>query len=209
MATNYGKKLSDFNAPQTLPLDLCVPVFLGGKNYQISLADIRALVTLSYLGLDNVNNTSDLEKPISLAVKEALLGKAESGHVHAFGEITGLQEYLVLNASNHTHGITAIDGLQLALDAKSDKTHGHSYGEITGLVDVLKAKAERVHGHSLSDVNGLPESIQNLWSVLNNKAASEHTHLASDISDLANVVATQVAAAVSEQAVVDVGVMEW
>ena len=49
-------------------------------------------VTLSRhdVGLSNVNNTSDLNKPISTATQNALDLKSDIGHGHIFSEITGL-----------------------------------------------------------------------------------------------------------------------
>jgi hypothetical protein len=42
------------------------------------------------IGIENVNNTSDVNKPISSAVSAALLGKAESSHTHLQSDVTGL-----------------------------------------------------------------------------------------------------------------------
>ena len=51
-------------------------------------------VTPSTIGLGNVNNTSDANKPISNAVAAALAGKSDTGHGHTPSSISGLTEYI-------------------------------------------------------------------------------------------------------------------
>lgn len=72
-------------------------------------------VTKEQVGLANVDNTSDLDKPISNATQEALDGKADLEHVHEVGEVNGLQDLvdeLQVNIDTHTadvnnpHGVT-------------------------------------------------------------------------------------------------------
>ncbi len=46
------------------------------------------------VGLPNVDNTSDMAKPVSTAQAQALAGKANTNHGHAISEITGLQQEL-------------------------------------------------------------------------------------------------------------------
>jgi hypothetical protein len=53
------------------------------------------------LGIENIDNTSDANKPISSAVASALTGKANSTHTHSQSDITGL--------------ITALNALQATL----------------------------------------------------------------------------------------------
>lgn len=63
-------------------------------------------VTKEQLGLENVDNTSDLEKPISNAMQDALDVKADKDEVEGlFAEIdTDIQEILELKSdSDHTH----------------------------------------------------------------------------------------------------------
>ena len=45
-------------------------------------------LTKADVGLGNVDNTSDANKPISTATQTALNGKANSSHTHAAGDIT-------------------------------------------------------------------------------------------------------------------------
>jgi hypothetical protein len=51
------------------------------KNRNATIQTILSLVTKASLGLGNVNNTSDLNKPISTATAAALVGKAAAGPI--------------------------------------------------------------------------------------------------------------------------------
>jgi hypothetical protein len=50
---------------------------------------IEAALTKAAVGLGNVDNTSDANKPVSSATQTALNGKSNTGHGHTFSEITG------------------------------------------------------------------------------------------------------------------------
>lgn len=77
------------------------------------------------LNLGNVDNTSDANKPVSIAQQAALDGKADTIHGHAISDVTGLQTALDGKAStSHTHVIGDTTGLQAALDAKVDVNNG-------------------------------------------------------------------------------------
>ena len=61
-------------------------------------------VTKEQIGLANVDNTADLDKPISNATQEALDGKANLEHTHEVGEVSGLQDLvdeLQVNIDTH------------------------------------------------------------------------------------------------------------
>ena len=50
--------------------------------------------TASEIGLGNVDNTADVDKPISAATQTALDGKADTGHTHTVSDITDMPAYL-------------------------------------------------------------------------------------------------------------------
>lgn len=52
------------------------------------------VLTKTSVGLGNVDNTSDLNKPISTATSSALSGKANTTHSHLISDVTGLQTAL-------------------------------------------------------------------------------------------------------------------
>lgn len=58
-------------------------------------------------------------------------GKANLGHTHAIGDVTGLQAALDGKAAtSHTHIIGNITGLQAALDGKAAASHTHAAADI-------------------------------------------------------------------------------
>lgn len=83
-----------------------------------SVAGKTGVVTLAKgdVGLGNVDNTSDANKPVSTATQTALNGKAAATHSHAIADVTGLQ--------------TALDGKQ-ASGSYAAATHTHAAGDIT------------------------------------------------------------------------------
>lgn len=70
-------------------------------NGVVSVAGKTGVVTLvkGDVGLGNVDNTSDLNKPISTATQTALNGKANTSHAHAISDVTGLQTALDAKAA--------------------------------------------------------------------------------------------------------------
>lgn len=98
-----------------------VYVVYNNQDYRMTLATLVSLVTKARLGLDRVNNTSDLEKPISQAVAAALASKADSDNIvslAAFQQLAdSLQNYVSLDTLN-----TAIGNLQTTLQSYATKT---------------------------------------------------------------------------------------
>ncbi|MFN7041663.1 MAG: tail fiber domain-containing protein [Acidovorax temperans] len=87
------------------------------------------VLSKSDVGLGNVDNTSDANKPVSAATQTALDGKANTSHTHAVADVTGLQTALDGKAaSSHTHAIANVTGLQTALDGKAPLTGGGTSG---------------------------------------------------------------------------------
>ena len=67
-----------------------VPMDQAGTTVDASAQAIANLATAATVGLGNVNNTSDLSKPVSTATQTALDGKAAASHTQAASTITGL-----------------------------------------------------------------------------------------------------------------------
>lgn len=63
-------------------------------DYHISRTDNPHSVTKAQVGLGNVDNTSDANKPVSTATQNALDGKADTEHGHAVSDVDGLQAAL-------------------------------------------------------------------------------------------------------------------
>ena len=66
----------------------------GGSVSSVNGKTGNVEITKSDIGLSNVDNTTDLDKPISTAVQNALNGKAGTNHTHTESEITGLTSSL-------------------------------------------------------------------------------------------------------------------
>lgn len=88
---------------------------------KITLASIASLATKQTVGLGNVDNTSDLNKPVSVAQADADTAVATSAATDATTKANAAQTYAI-QRSNHTgtQAIGTIDGLQSALDAKQN-----------------------------------------------------------------------------------------
>lgn len=98
-------------------------------------------VNKTQVGLGNVDNTADVNKPVSTAQQEALDGKANTVHTHAISQVTGLQTALDAKAGTvHTHVINDVTGLQTALNNKAPLNHTHVIADTTGLQAALDAK---------------------------------------------------------------------
>lgn len=113
---------------------------------------------------------------------------------------TDIQQLQVGKADvNHTHVISDVSGLQIALDNKLNidanfdsrysqvghnhdgryalLAHLHAIADVTGLPDALSGKANVIHAHQITD-------ITNLQSELDNRAFNNHTHTISNVSGL-------------------------
>lgn len=89
------------------------------------------VLTKSSIGLGNVDNTSDADKPVSTAQAAALATKANNSHSHGIADVTNLQTTLdgkALKASNAAvastwtttnNTLTDVTDLVLALDANT------------------------------------------------------------------------------------------
>lgn len=76
----------------------------NGKDYRMTVATLLALVTKTSLGLDKINNTADLDKPISIRTTQALAAKADKDSVpsiEAFNAVvTSIQGFVSLDTLN-------------------------------------------------------------------------------------------------------------
>jgi hypothetical protein len=80
--------------------------------------------TKAQVGLGNVDNTSDLNKPISIATQAALDGKAAAVHSHSIADVTGLQSTLDGKASAATvAAIQAGDATAYRLVSEASREH--------------------------------------------------------------------------------------
>lgn len=112
-----------------------------------SVAGKTGTVTLSKtdVGLANVDNTTDLNKPISTATQNALNNKASSTHFHIISDITGLQtaldnkqtsgDYVTAYGLNEriSSYLQAGDGIALAGNTNSLSIISNGLSKVLGL----------------------------------------------------------------------------
>ena len=162
--------------------------------------------TKSEVGLSNVDNTSDANKPVSTATQTALNGKANTVHTHTKSEV-GLAN--VDNTSDLLKPIST--ATQSALNSKANTSHTHTKSEVglsnvdntsdltkpisTATQTALNSKANTSHTHTKSEVglanvdntSDVNKPVSNATqTALNSKANTSHTHTKSEVG-LANV----------------------
>lgn len=153
-------ELTDLTTPTGAEL---IPVSYQGNNYKVRLDSVKFLINKSDLGLNNVDNTSDLEKPISNPVATALLGKADADHSHIVTDIEGLSDLIGQKAGiDHTHDLEDVDGLVPALAGKANVDHTHGLNSLPEVGQALTSKADVNHTHDINNINGLQGNLDNL-----------------------------------------------
>ena len=95
-----------------------VPMDQGGTTVDATVSAIAALATKATVGLGNVDNTSDANKPISTATQEALNAKAAAGAIGSSGLTmtagvlgqsgTGAPVVLTLNGLSIVNGVLTV-----------------------------------------------------------------------------------------------------
>ena len=143
-------------------------------------------VTKAQVGLSNVDNTSDVNKPISTATQTALDGKQAAGsyaaasHTHTSSQIS---DSTTVGRTLLTAATVAAQKTALSLVA-SDV----GLGNVDNTSDATKNAAavtltnKTISGASNTLSNIAQASVTNLVSDLAGKAASSHTHAATDIT---------------------------
>lgn len=107
-------------------------------------------VTASQVGLGNVDNTSDLDKPISKATSEAISG--------ANSLTAKVQDNLNTHSNDSTH-ITYAE--RTAWNSKAEGTHSHDdkYYTEAEVDSKLSGKAPTSHTHSKGEITDFPTSL--------------------------------------------------
>jgi hypothetical protein len=187
-----------------LTAEAVLPVFYNNATYKVTVGNFIAQINKASLGLNNVDNTADANKPVSGPVATALAAKADTLHQHSTAQVTGLDAALSQRALlNHTHNIGDVSGLQAALADTANKVHVHAIADVDGLTASLAAKANTStivsqlagktdvgHTHQASDIIGLPAVSADLATrtFVQDAIAAEpvhaHTHQLGDIAGL-------------------------
>ena len=101
--------------------------------------------TANEIGLGNVDNTADADKPISTATQTALDGKSDTGHTHTVSDITNMPAYLTQETDP-----------TVPAWAKAKNKPTYTADEV--------GAAEKNHTHNMSDITDMPE-----WTKTENK----------------------------------------
>lgn len=115
-----------------------VYVVWDGQDYRMSLETLVSLVTKVSLGLGNVNNTPDLEKPVSQAMAAALLGKANKDEVVSNEAFLQFQESLS-NFVTQEQLNTAINDVKAIIDQIAGLDPAVVQTMINSALDPIKA----------------------------------------------------------------------
>ena len=157
ITTTYGLKLPEQNDYTNDTITNADGVIYTLVNFVIALKNLVDThnadtdnpheITKNTLGLGNVDNTSDKDKPISDAVAAALQLKAALTHIHAQADITGLAEALAgKSATDHTHSIANITNLATQLNKKVDiDTYEEDLAALAWDEDVTAALAAKAN----------------------------------------------------------------
>lgn len=150
-ATNYGLffdsmgqvivKAGDSNSVEVTDMGVTIRSDVG-----ITLNGSVSGISKSSVGLGNVDNTSDANKPISTATQTALNGKANTSHTHAAGDITSG----TLPASRGGTGYTSLSSLMSAINNRSTNVSSAN----TSYTTLMARGAKLVSSDTSPGVNG-------------------------------------------------------
>lgn len=123
--------------------------------------------TAEEIGLGNVDNTADADKPISSAMQTALDGKADVSHKHTISDITDMPASLPASGGN----ADTVDGKHASDFAVAGHTHTAA--------DV--GAAAKSHTHTKSQITDFPTLGTAAGKNIDYFAAAEHTHTAEEV----------------------------
>ncbi|NDD54151.1 hypothetical protein EBZ39_09790 [bacterium] len=113
-----GVKISQLPSV-SLDQNAVVPAVAGSTTGKVRLADIASLTTKQTIGLSNVDNTSDADKPVSTATQNALDLKAPLANPTFTGTVGGISKSMVGlgNVDNTSDADKPVSTAQAAADA--------------------------------------------------------------------------------------------
>lgn len=176
-----SQKLTDLQLLSVANDNMVVYVAYQGGDYALPLGIIKQLITLptrDSLGISNVDNTSDLDKPISRDVAQALARTLKDDSSIAMSQITNLVQTLAGFADKTTIE-EALALVNTALEGKRDENTPIAISEVALLEQALLSKADASHSHT-----GLEQAVSTIIQSLSEYARANHTHEISEVSGL-------------------------
>jgi len=196
MATTPTSKTIDLiDALSNPSRDTKVVIGAGSKIYVNLLSSLLALTTKADVGLANVDNTYDADKPISTAQAQALAEKAAAADVQALALALVSKanqsdlDALVLAATHFVTDTQLASGLQ----GKANVSHQHRIEDVQDLIDVLAGKAASSHQHPQSQIVNLESDLNAIRLAIQQRAMVNHQHQPSDITGLTEFVDERIA----------------
>ena len=175
-----------------IPVEFKHPVTGQLFNFRVSLGQLILAVSRVDLGIDRVDNTSDLEKPVSDPVRSLLDKTYNTDTKIPIEDVNGLVDVLEnYRLRNVPIDITEIADLIYVLSNKASINHTHEQRDMVWISELLSQYAPANHSHSLSNLEGWSIFIQDLTTTLSNRTTPQ-----------------QVAQIVDQRAVL-VGLDEW
>jgi hypothetical protein len=181
-ATDASSKVSTHNSDTTSVHGIADTSLLATKSYADGAASTAvSALTKSSVGLGNVDNTSDANKPVSTATQTALDAKASLAGATFTGTVNGITKSMVGlgNVDNTSDANKPVStAQQTALDAKLSL----SGGTLTGALTLSGAPTSDLHAATKLYVDGLAAGINFHQPVL----AATAGNLAGDYSNGTN-----------------------
>jgi hypothetical protein len=146
--------------------------------------------TKASMGLDLVDNTRDIDKPISVATLKALECKSNVGHTHPVSEIADLEDQLKdlvqrVTEMEEKTDMTLINSTLVAQTNKMVKSALLNYSpaaeDIPGLRELIEKIVDSRISSLESDTATLADNISRLQQT---KADLRHTHRPIDVESL-------------------------
>lgn len=156
--------LTSYNTESGLNFsNFLIPVQYEEQNFNIKIQDILDIISKDFLNLENVDNTTDANKPISLLISIALETKANLEHNHELLQVNGLTEALgdKLNR-NESIQISLVENLAQALVQKAATDHTHEISQINFLQNALNGFSTVNHTHYLASLDGYAAFVTSL-----------------------------------------------
>jgi hypothetical protein len=126
--------------------------------------------TANDVGLGNVDNTSDTDKPVSTAQQTALDGKADSVHTHTKSDITDFND---ADYATATQGATADSAIQPGdIDTLAELNGVLTDATLIDTTDprLSDARTPIAHTHAASEITDFDTEVSNNSDVVANSA---------------------------------------